>query len=382
MRMLRKTAAMLAVLTALTIATGAEAKSSCDDIDNRCKQPLSTGITMSYMEFGPKSGTPVILIHGLTDSVRSWSTTIPFLLRFDRKLHIFAVDLRGHGGSTMPPRRLCATEPESCFEVKDFADDVTAFMKAKKINSTFLVGHSLGTFVTQEIALDSPSMVRGAVLVATAAKATDNAVLRDYVLNEPVEGSWKKALEARGKRYPIDFYDEIPASADKDVEKWLAANWDVDPLAPDSFLRPYLPETAHVRLGTWIGATMALLATDHTERLKKLSVPTFVIWGSQDNIFPASDQEQVRQLLTEAAKRRGGQNFWKQYGMIPLPASGAQESDVGHNVQWGAPEAVAKDIVSFIETGKPLDARPAAKKTSDGFTIVEVKTPEGFVGLK
>lgn len=39
--------------------------------------------------------------------------------------------------------------------------------------------------------------------------------------------------------------------------------------------------------------------------------------------------------------------------MVPLPQSGAQESDIGHNVQWGAPDAVAADIDAFIKTGEP-----------------------------
>jgi hypothetical protein len=46
-------------------------------------------------------------------------------------------------------------------------------------------------------------------------------------------------------------------------------------------------------------------------------------------------------------------HFWKQYGVLPLPQSGAQETDIGHNVQWGAPDAVAADIAAFAKTGAP-----------------------------
>ncbi len=31
----------------------------------------------------------------------------------------------------------------------------------------------------------------------------------------------------------------------------------------------------------------------------------------------------------------------------------AQETDIGHNVQWGAPDAVAADILAFVKTGAP-----------------------------
>jgi pimeloyl-ACP methyl ester carboxylesterase len=269
-------------------------------------------------------------------------------------LHILAIDLRGHGASSMPPAANCAAAPETCFRVTDFASDVVAFMKAEKIDKATLVGHSLGSFVVQEVALTHPEMVSHAILVATSTKGVDNVVLRDYVLKEPVEGSWKKALEAKGKRYPTDFYDLTPLDADPNAADWIAKNWDVDPAADPAFLQPYIPETTRVKLGTWIGATKALLITDNTTRLKDLSVPTLVIWAIQDNIFlDDPDQQAIKEALAEAAKAHGTVYYWKEYGVVPLPQSGAQESDIGHNVQWGAPDAVAADIDAFIKTGEP-----------------------------
>ena len=57
---------------------------------------------MAYVETGPESGPAVILIHGLTDSLRSWSLAMRALHKDDPGLHILAVDLRGHGSSSMP----------------------------------------------------------------------------------------------------------------------------------------------------------------------------------------------------------------------------------------------------------------------------------------
>ena len=118
-------------------------------------------------------------------------------------------------------------------------------------------------------------------------------------------------------------------------------------------MKPYIPETAKIRLGTWIGATKALLATDHTARLKGIKAPVLVMWATQDNIFVDSDQKAIQSGLSEAASANGTTNYWKQYGALPLPASGAQESDIGHNIQWSVHEVVAADIVSFIKTGAP-----------------------------
>jgi pimeloyl-ACP methyl ester carboxylesterase len=336
------------------LTSGSAVAAACDDISTgKCTLALSTGITMAYVETGPESGPAVILIHGLTDSLRSWSLAMRALHKDDPGLHILAVDLRGHGSSSMPPAT-CAAAPQACFRMSDFAGDVIAFMKAKKIAKATLVGHSLGTFVVQEVALTHREMVSHAILVATSTKGVDNVALRDYVLKEPVEGSWKKALEAKGKTYPADFYDMTPLDADPKAADWIAKNWVVDPAADPAFLVPYIPETAKVKLGTWIGATKALLATDNTSRFKDWNVPTLVIWAVQDNIFlDDPDQKAITQALAEAAIVHGTVCFWKEYGILPLPQSGAQETDIGHNVQWGAPDAVAADIDAFIKTGAP-----------------------------
>ncbi len=339
---------------------GTAAAAGCPAIDGpKCRVTLSTGIDMAYLEVGPADGPAVILVHGLTDSSRSWSTTMDALHRADPALHILAIDQRGHGASSMPPAAGCAAAPERCFRMADFAGDLEAFMAAQKIAKATLAGHSLGTFVVQEVALAHPELVERAVLVATAARGVDNVALRDYVLKEPVEGSWKQALEAKGKQYPVDFYDLTPLDADPAAQAWMAKNWVVDPVADPAFLKPYVPETAAVKLGTWIGATKALLATDNRARLPAMTVPTLVIWGTQDSIFLAEpDQAEIKAALGEAAAQHGTRVIWKQYGLRPLPASGVQEDDIGHNTQWGAPEQVAADIDAFIRDGRPLPGLP------------------------
>jgi pimeloyl-ACP methyl ester carboxylesterase len=108
-----------------------------------------------------------------------------------------------------------------------------------------------------------------------------------------------------------------------------------------------------VKLGTWIGATKALLAQDNTERLKDMTVPTLVMWGTQDSIFPMSDQEAIKASLATAAERHGQPIYWKSYGLLPLPESGVQETDIGHNIQWAAYDTIAKDIDAFITKDAP-----------------------------
>src|SRR5271154_5826308 len=96
-----KTLGLAAALLAATLAPALAKPQKCEDLSaKKCTLKLSTGITMAYVETGPAKGKTVILIHGLTDSIRSWSTAMRALHDLDPTLHILAVDLRGHGGDT------------------------------------------------------------------------------------------------------------------------------------------------------------------------------------------------------------------------------------------------------------------------------------------
>ena len=58
---------------------------------------LPNGVRLSYVELGNRNGEPLLLLHGYTDSSRSWSLTAPYLS-----------DLKGKAISEIHP---CANRP-------------------------------------------------------------------------------------------------------------------------------------------------------------------------------------------------------------------------------------------------------------------------------
>jgi len=315
---------------------------------------LETGIHMAYLEAGPPKGEAVIMLHGVTDSSRAWSRSMAVMHARRPDLRLFALDQRGHGASSMPDPDRCRNHPERCFRVADLTADLFAFMRAKRLDNAVIVGHSMGSFVAQEAALTHPDHVPRIVLVGSSDKCAGNPVARDYLLKETIEGHWRRALEAKGLKFPGDVYALSPRAADPNIDDWLARFWGFHPVADPDYVAAILAETAEVKLGTWLGATRALLDVDNGERLRSLTVPVLVLWGTQDAIFLAEpDQSGLIAALDAAAKANRTPFYWKQYGAIPLPASGAPEDDIGHDTQWDAPAEVATDILAFIETGAP-----------------------------
>ena len=95
----------------------------------------------------------MILLHGYTDSWRSYDRVLPLTCR--RSFRVFAVTHRGHGDSS---------KPEAGYAPADFAADLAAFLDAMRIDSAVIVGHSMGSSVAQRFAIDYPSRTRALVL--------------------------------------------------------------------------------------------------------------------------------------------------------------------------------------------------------------------------
>lgn len=349
---------------------------------------LPNGISMAYVETGDPTGEPVIFLHGYTDTSRSFWPTIRHLVELRPDLRIFAPDQRGHGDSSMPDAETCPAAPQTCFRMADFAFDVLAFMDAMGIDRAHIVGHSMGSLVAQELALEAPDRVGRLALLASAARTSDHPVIGEFLLAELVEGSWKEALVRQGHAYPEDVYELTSLDADPETARWLIENWVVEATADPAFLASVLPETARTPMGTWIGVVRALDAFDNSERLAELRVPTLVLWPTQDVTFVAADQVALKAALDQAVRACRMRYFFKEYGRQPLPASGLQEDDLGHNFHWGASEAVAQDLAAYLrEGGEPTLDQPYADPedvrrvlTAPGEARIVVGQAEGCPG--
>lgn len=314
---------------------------------------LPTGIEMRYYETGDPDGETVFFVHGYTDSSLSFHPTIEALLALRPGLRVITVDLRGHGGTSMPPAAECAPAPERCFTIAILAADVRALVEALAIERMHVVGHSMGSMVAQDLTLAVPDRIESLVLMGSAARVVGNPVIERFIIGEVLEGTWRPALEARGLTWPADAYGLRPIDADPVVEAWLLENWVTEMAADPDYLASLAAKTARMPIGAWLGAARAVLHFDNVTRLGELRVPTLVLWATQDVVTTESDQVILRSALDAAARACRLEYFWKQYGREPLPESGIQESDLGHNFQWGAPEAVAEDLADWLERRTP-----------------------------
>lgn len=109
------------------------------------------GVRHHYTSTG--EGPPIVLVHGLGGSLHLWYGLTQSLALHH---HVVALDLRGCGRSEVGRGPLT---------VQGWARDVIALIGALELPAVTLVGHSLGSLIAQQVALDEPDAVDNLVLI-------------------------------------------------------------------------------------------------------------------------------------------------------------------------------------------------------------------------
>jgi pimeloyl-ACP methyl ester carboxylesterase len=264
---------------------------------------LPNGITLGYVEFGDPAGKPVLLIHGYTDNSRDWIPLVPHL---GKNLRVIAVDIRGHGQSS---------KPECCYALIDFAYDIKLLLDALHIERADVVGHSLGSMITQYFAEFWPERTGKVVLISSTAGAPPgkkHATLAGQSARESFRAQVSKLTD--------------PLDPESDFMRW----WYASPTPVDEeFLRRQRRDAAAIPVKVWLAVLdQGVNTSDLRSTLPALKAPTLLIWGAKDFIFKAPDRAGLRAALP-AAK------------VIVYP-------EYGHNPFWENPEQVARDINAFL----------------------------------
>ena len=106
---------------------------------------LPNGISLAYVDIGPRDAPVILLIHGYTSNARGWVPLLPYL---DQSRRYLIPDLRGHGQSS---------KPDCCYDRTTFAYDLRLLLDALHVERVDVVGTSLGSLIAQAFAENWPS---------------------------------------------------------------------------------------------------------------------------------------------------------------------------------------------------------------------------------
>ncbi|MFI6348338.1 alpha/beta fold hydrolase [Streptomyces sp. NPDC050560] len=259
-------------------------------------------VRLAYDDMGPRTGTPLVFVHGWTADRHRWDRQAD---RFARRRRVIRLDLRGHGESGPGPG----------YRIRDLAGDVLGLLDGLGVERCVPVGHSMGAMVTQLLALEHPGRVERMVLVSATGR----------LVSDTARGLGMSAARL------------LPHG----VFVGLHLRRAFGPGFPRARVRSYAAASAATPRDTVMACYDAMRAFDILDRAGEIRVPTLMLHGRHDIQLPAA------QMLGLAARY--------QDALVRIV-------DAGHELPVEAPDAVTVAIGDFLTRDRQRPA-PGAGRT-------------------
>lgn len=251
-------------------------------------------LELAYDVFGTR-GRPLILIMGIGAQRILWDT--PMCEMFvDAGFHVVRFDHRDIGQSThldarVPPpmptlvRGMFKLDVAAPYSLSDMAHDVIGLLDVLGIDRAHMMGLSMGGMIGQHLAIEHGERVRSLTAVMTSPGGRrympEPAALRALFAPAP------KTAEEAGLHVER-LFSIIGSKAwpvDRDRLRALGAEAHARGMNPRGFLRHF---------------AAVLASGDRRPKLPDVRVPTLVIHGSCDPMFPLSAGRRLANLIPEA----------------------------------------------------------------------------------
>lgn len=250
--------------------------------------PTAAGLYYFAHESDNLSRPPVILIHGAGGTHLYWP---PQIRRLNNQ-RIFAVDLPGHGKS----------EGIGHQTIDDYAGHILEFIKAIKLNSAILVGHSMGSAIALTAAICSPKQVSALGLVGSGSKLRVSPAILQSASD------------------PSTFMDAVR----------MVNNFSYSERADARLKELGEQKLSETRPPVLYGDFLACDAFNVTDQLSKISAPTLIICGADDKMTPPKYSELLRDNISNSRME-----------II---------NNAGHMVMLEQPDVVANLLADFFNT--------------------------------
>ena len=221
------------------------------------------GHRIHYYVWGPETGAPVVLVHGLGGRSEDWRNLAPYLVRSG--FRVYMPDLPGYGRSDKPS--------DFSYSIPDEANAVLGFMNALGLMQVDLGGWSMGGWIVQNFAIQHPERVRKLMLFDSA-------------------GLYEKPT------WNTDLFMPVSAVELDQLDALLMPH----PPAVPGFIAQDILRTSRNR--AWIirrAMDSMLTGRDVTDKLlPQLKMPVLILWGALDHITPLSQGETMHRLVPQS----------------------------------------------------------------------------------
>lgn len=279
--------------------------------DGASRYTIIGGMDVHYKDEGARSSAaPVILlVHGSSSTMKTWDAMVPLL---KRKYRVIRYDIPGMGlSSDVPDAAIGAVQPA------DIAEELLRQLKVAKVT---VIGVSSGGTLGSFLAAKRPDLVERLIISNAPSDPVDTSHMVPTA-------EWARAqAEAKETGFQDQFFwDQFLTYFAGDGRRIDAATrrhfYDFNRRVPH---KNFIAMIAKVADAPKARAAMAAV-----------KAPTLLIWGSSDQLLPASAGRTLRDYLTGTDA-----------GIVYLP-------DVGHFPPIEVPERFTRIALAWIEAGVP-----------------------------
>lgn len=216
------------------------------------------GLKIHYIAVG--EGEPLVFVHGLGESYLTWKPQISFFPL--EGFRVVALDLRGHGDSEIPRKKIT---------MEDFAGDVESVLDAEGFTEANMVGYSMGGLVLLELYRLSPRRFK------------------------------KLVLEAVAPEYPPAMTELLENMSMHEIAQQVA-EFAVSPVAPQELKKEIYEIISRTDKRAYIQSAEAATEKSYRSILSSIQVPTLLISGELDYISPPEVLEEMSKLVKSSTK--------------------------------------------------------------------------------
>ncbi|MGN4125187.1 alpha/beta fold hydrolase [Lysinibacillus sphaericus] len=259
---------------------------------------LSNGESISYRKRAGGSHV-LLLIHGNMTSSKHWDVLIASL---DTKYTIYAMDLRGFGGSSYR---------QAITSIKDFSEDVKLFVEAIQLTQFDMIGWSTGGAVSMQFVANYPGYCQRLILLASAST-------RGYPFYSDL-GTGNQASLKRASTYQEVLVDSsktklVQGFYDTKNVEGLQSIWNAliyTHLQPDTAqYEAYVEDMLSQRNLAEVYHALNMFnisAFDHevakgTHEAQQIDIPTLVLRGDRDYVITEQMNDEIMQDLGQCAE--------------------------------------------------------------------------------
>jgi pimeloyl-ACP methyl ester carboxylesterase len=268
------------------VAQGSVAVTANAEIVVQHKTVSVDGLDIFYREAGPATAPTIVLLHGFPTSSQMFRNLIPKLAD---KYHVIAPDYPGFGQSSMPSR----SEFEYSFD--QLATVMDRFLEQLKVQSYVLYVQDYGAPIGYRVATAHPERVRG--FIVQNGNAYDEGLDNEFW--KPIKEYWKKPKDSTKR-------EALRGLLSYEATKWQYTHGvpEVERISPDGPAHDqFLLEregNKDIQLDLFLSyGSNPPLYPKWQAYFRKHQPPMLIVWGKNDQIFPAAGAEPYRRDLKQ-----------------------------------------------------------------------------------